>query len=396
MTAQNEAATRVLLFVVTPARYQEETKGTELPPDQLILPYEVDLARLSPLARRIASGIAMTFGDTGMVAIRSHWTHEELVRRNPAPVPAGLTMDDYVAALAQTFGPGYLDSRPERYWDWPALDVGETPSAFLEREVRDMQTAGEILRVALELPAVVTTAEIAARLGISARQAQYLCAAGLLPSARKRGGVWVAQASDLELPQVQQRPKAGRPHQPRYYLAIAADDTTKLGAVFAFTKAEARKLLREQLAQPGREDDGQRWREGGSKVRVEKPDWGGGLLWQYPGNMARPVPNLPGGGSLIPPPQPTAHLLDANGQLSRPAAGPAAAPDAASETGPDEPHWLASPGADLHRGGLYVLPPRPLPMGRRRRNDSHEAPPPDPAGEREGVPPAAEDAPAES
>lgn len=192
---------RAINFVVTPARYRAET-GTEPPATgQLVRSHPVRLDALTPDARRVALSITETTGRPGQeVRLRSHQTQAELSAGQPAAT----------AAAAQTDRAGSPRGRehPTVCWMWAPLDMGEDPTAYLEQQVEAMKLVGSIEHVGSETD-TLTTAEAAARMGVSPRRMRHLCNTGRVPGARKSPWGWQIPASNLA--RIQVRPGPGRP-----------------------------------------------------------------------------------------------------------------------------------------------------------------------------------------
>lgn len=165
-------------FVVTPARYQQDT-GQEPPGRQPPLPLPVEVAALSMAAQRVATGISTT----------------QLRHRDSA-----VWLQPHDAAL------------PLTCWRWPPLDVGETPEQYLERQVQDMQALGQVAYVALgpEVPSMFGTSTAAQLLGVSPSLVCRWCREQRIP-AIWTGREWRIARPDLET--LRQRPQRGRPRR---------------------------------------------------------------------------------------------------------------------------------------------------------------------------------------
>lgn len=181
-------AARPIRFVVTAARYHQET-GQEPPGRQPTLLLSVEVAALSATAQRVAIGISTT----------------QLRHRGSA-----VWLQPHDAAL------------PLTCWRWPPLDVGETPEQYLERQVQDMQEQGRLTHFALgpEVPAVVDTTTAAQALGVSPSLVCRWCRERRIP-ALWNGRDWRITVTDLE--KLRQRPRRGRPRRTTAATAREAD-----------------------------------------------------------------------------------------------------------------------------------------------------------------------------
>lgn len=247
--------TKTILFSVTPDRYQQDAGRKPLSDMPPALPYDVDLDRLTPTARRVAEGISTTdpLSPLSRVWLRDRQTYRQIVaekwdmvasqvlaqamrepepagrparRKGPqqiifvppqsrvVPIPSPEVSVEQALPMLQVLlqlDGRTLDDRPVRLWPWPALEPGEQPEAYLEAQVQAMLQMGEVEHLALETDNTISVGEAAQRLGVASHSlVRRWCREGRIPAV-KRGPDWRIYPEDLV--HMEERPPRGRPRR---------------------------------------------------------------------------------------------------------------------------------------------------------------------------------------
>ena len=150
----------------------EQTSG---PYGQLVT-YEVDLDRLSPLARRLAQGIYTTDkrDDFSFVFVEDTVPAYQRYAENKYNILDGAaTMEDRIQALRKRYG-DMLDDPQVMSYDWPQKKKDESPEDYLERCAKDIESNGwAIVQTTIEKPSEIR--ELRRRLDMTQAAFGELC-----------------------------------------------------------------------------------------------------------------------------------------------------------------------------------------------------------------------------
>ena len=132
----------------------EQTSG----PDGRLVTYEVDLDRLSPLARRLAQGIYTTDrrDDFSLVFVEDTVPAYQRQAENPHNILAGATkMEDRIKVLKERYG-DMLDDPLVTTYSWPQKKKDESAEDYLERCAKDIESNGwTIVQTTIEKPSEI-------------------------------------------------------------------------------------------------------------------------------------------------------------------------------------------------------------------------------------------------
>ena len=123
-----------------------------------LVPYEVDLDRLSPLALRLAQGINTTDknDDFSVVYIEdSVPAYQRQAESKYNHWPETMTIEERIQKIQKTFGDMYDDPAVLIY-SWPQKKKEESPEDYLERCAKDIEKNGwSVVQTTIEKPSEI-------------------------------------------------------------------------------------------------------------------------------------------------------------------------------------------------------------------------------------------------